>query len=117
MKKIILLFILVFSFSFNATAQTKKVNTKTETKSKTNIFNDVEEFATITKITAEQKNNLHNLIKMRDADVLKGKTVEAKKAIFDLYMTSFFASITPEQKELLTNSNLELAKRLTTFSE
>ena len=54
---------------------------------------------------------------MRDADVLKGKTVEAKKAIFDRYMTSFFASITPEQKELLTNSNLELAKRLTTFSE
>lgn len=121
MKRIIAIFTLFLAFSFNANAQEAKVlsasnpNPGVEKSSKELLLDQVSQLSKIVKIEESLKNDLTNLLHMRNEDMANSKSEDEKKAVFERYTSKFLSAFNEEQIEALKR-NKELFNRLTQFS-
>jgi hypothetical protein len=118
MKRIIAIFTFFLAFSFNANAQEAKVlstnNTSVEKSSKELLLDQVSQLSKIVKIEESLKNDLTNLLHMRNEDMANSKSEDEKKAVFERYTSKLLSAFNEEQIETLKKEK-ELFNRLTQF--
>ena len=105
MKRIIAIFTFFLAFSFNANAQEAKVlstnNTSVEKSSKELLLDQVSQLSKIVKIEESLKNDLTNLLHMRNEDMANSKSEDEKKAVFERYTSKLLSAFNEEQIETL----------------
>ncbi len=109
------------AFGFNANAQESKVlsasnpNLGVEKSSKELLLDQVSQLSKIVKIEESLKNDLTNLLHMRNEDMANSKSEDEKKAVFERYTSKLLSAFNEEQIEALKKDK-ELFNRLTQFS-
>jgi len=121
MKKIVSIVLLMVAFGFSANAQSKlKMESKSisadskELNVKEKAYADLRELSTAVELTPELKNDLLNLLVMRNEAVNNTKSIEEKTAIYDRYGKKLLSALSEEQMKKLTE-NKELYNKLTNF--
>lgn len=116
---------LSLAFSYNAKAQevsktatiqsTSASSTK-ESNIKDVVYKDIEELNSQVKLNENLKNDLTNILFMRNEAVSNAKSEDEKKSLFERYTTKFIGGLTPEQQEMLKR-NKELYVKLTVYTK
>jgi len=115
MKKFIAIFTLFLAFSFNATAQeakTLQVSNSQVKSTKETILENIESLSKTIKIDESLKNDLTNLMYLRQEAVENSKSQEEKQAVFARFTEKMLGAFNEEQIIMLKN-NKELFKTLT----
>jgi hypothetical protein len=125
MKKIIAIMALSLAFSYNAkaqevsktaTIQSTSASSPKESNIKDVIYKDIEELNSQVKLNENLKNDLTNILFMRNEAVSNAKSEDEKKSLFERYTTKFIGGLTPEQQEMLKR-NKELYVKLTVYTK
>ncbi len=120
MKKIIAILALSIAFSYSAKAQetikSASAQTREVSNTKSDTYKVIEELDRTVKLDAGLKNDLTNLLFMRQEAVSNAQNEDEKKSLFTRYTNKFLGGLTPEQLESL-KKNKELYISLTEYKK